>query len=65
MKILQTQLTALQSRQGPARDPAQLDGPEEAGSVADALAASDADRNTNGNDSHNSETGVRRTERVA
>ncbi|GJV32770.1 hypothetical protein Tco_1393170 [Tanacetum coccineum] len=29
-------------------------------SVADALAARDADRNMNGNDSHNSGTGVRR-----
>ncbi|GJZ26585.1 reverse transcriptase domain-containing protein [Tanacetum coccineum] len=33
--------------------------------VTDALAARDADRNTNGDDSHNSGTGVRRTERVA
>ncbi|GKA19415.1 putative reverse transcriptase domain-containing protein [Tanacetum coccineum] len=33
--------------------------------VADALATCDADRNTNGNDSHNSGMGVRRTERVA
>ncbi|GKC54433.1 hypothetical protein Tco_1077178 [Tanacetum coccineum] len=33
--------------------------------VIDALAARDADRNTNGDDSHNSGTGVRRTERVA
>ncbi|GJV58990.1 reverse transcriptase domain-containing protein, partial [Tanacetum coccineum] len=33
--------------------------------VTDALAACDADRNTNGNDSHNSGTGVRWTERVA
>ncbi|GJY68188.1 reverse transcriptase domain-containing protein [Tanacetum coccineum] len=33
--------------------------------VIDDLAAHDADRNTNGNDSHNSRTGVRRTERVA
>ncbi|GJX89064.1 hypothetical protein Tco_0341078 [Tanacetum coccineum] len=32
--------------------------------VTDALAACDADRNTNGDDSHNSRTGVRRTERV-
>ncbi|GKE93409.1 putative reverse transcriptase domain-containing protein, partial [Tanacetum coccineum] len=32
--------------------------------VTDALAAHDADRNTNGDDSHNSGTGVRRTERV-
>ncbi|GJW90045.1 hypothetical protein Tco_0167598 [Tanacetum coccineum] len=33
--------------------------------VTDALAAHDADRNTNGDNSHNSRTGVRRTERVA
>ncbi|GJV54763.1 hypothetical protein Tco_1455768 [Tanacetum coccineum] len=33
--------------------------------VTDALAACDADRNINGDDSHNSGTGVRRTERVA
>ncbi|GJR40986.1 hypothetical protein Tco_1216670 [Tanacetum coccineum] len=33
--------------------------------VPDALAARDADRNMNGDDSHNSGTGVRRTERVA
>ncbi|GJT42337.1 hypothetical protein Tco_0951052 [Tanacetum coccineum] len=33
--------------------------------VTDALAARDADRNTNGDDSHNSRMGVSRTERVA
>ncbi|GKC09325.1 hypothetical protein Tco_1000935 [Tanacetum coccineum] len=33
--------------------------------VTDALAARDADRNTNGDDIYNSGTGVRRTERVA
>ncbi|GKE46131.1 hypothetical protein Tco_1477389, partial [Tanacetum coccineum] len=33
--------------------------------VTAALAARDADRNMNGDDSHNSETGVRRTERTA
>ncbi|GKC27243.1 reverse transcriptase domain-containing protein [Tanacetum coccineum] len=33
--------------------------------VADALAARDADRSMNGDDSHNSGTGVRRTEHVA
>ncbi|GJU74286.1 hypothetical protein Tco_1265691 [Tanacetum coccineum] len=33
--------------------------------VTDALAARDADRNTNGDDGHNSGTGVRRTSRVA
>ncbi|GKE20131.1 hypothetical protein Tco_1431643, partial [Tanacetum coccineum] len=32
--------------------------------VTDALAARDADRNMNGDDNHNSGTGVRRTERV-
>nr|GFD12601.1 hypothetical protein [Tanacetum cinerariifolium] len=33
--------------------------------VTAALAARDALRSTNGDDSHNSETGVRRTERAA
>ncbi|GKB71937.1 hypothetical protein Tco_0933349, partial [Tanacetum coccineum] len=33
--------------------------------VAAALATRDANRSTNGEDSHNSGTGVRRTERVA
>ncbi|GKF04273.1 hypothetical protein Tco_0034941 [Tanacetum coccineum] len=33
--------------------------------VTAALAARDANRSTNGDDSHNSETGVRRTERAA
>ncbi|GKA84561.1 reverse transcriptase domain-containing protein, partial [Tanacetum coccineum] len=33
--------------------------------VVDALAARDADRSMNGDDSHNSGTGVRRTERVS
>ncbi|GJT26410.1 hypothetical protein Tco_0906685 [Tanacetum coccineum] len=33
--------------------------------VTAALAARDADRNTNGDDSHNSGTGVKRTERTA
>ncbi|GJY34382.1 putative reverse transcriptase domain-containing protein [Tanacetum coccineum] len=33
--------------------------------VTDALAAHDADRNTNGDDTHNSGTSVKRTERVA
>ncbi|GKE03573.1 hypothetical protein Tco_1395591, partial [Tanacetum coccineum] len=32
--------------------------------VTNALAARDADRNTNGDDSHNSGMGIRRTERV-
>nr|GFB80544.1 hypothetical protein [Tanacetum cinerariifolium] len=42
---------------------AQLEALIEQG-VARALAARDADRNTNGDDSHNSGTGARRTERV-
>nr|GEU84316.1 putative reverse transcriptase domain-containing protein [Tanacetum cinerariifolium] len=42
---------------------AQLEALIEQG-VARALAARDADRNTNGDDSHNSRTGARRTERV-
>ncbi|GJT03408.1 hypothetical protein Tco_0824577 [Tanacetum coccineum] len=33
--------------------------------ITDALTARDADRNTNGDDNHNSGTGVRRTKRVA
>ncbi|GJT62697.1 putative reverse transcriptase domain-containing protein [Tanacetum coccineum] len=61
----ETQMVALQSQQRPAGDPAHPDVPEEAGSVADALAARDADRSRNGNDSHNSGTGSRRTERTA
>ncbi|GJX36637.1 putative reverse transcriptase domain-containing protein [Tanacetum coccineum] len=56
LKTLQSQLMALQSRQGPARGPAQPDAPEEA--------AHDAIRSTNGEDSHNSGTGVRRIERA-
>ncbi|GJT84318.1 putative reverse transcriptase domain-containing protein, partial [Tanacetum coccineum] len=97
ISTLQTQVTALQRQQGPARGPAQPDVSEEDAKMApkrttranpanttattsvtnaqlkaminqgviDALAARDADRNTNGDDSHNSRTGVRRTERVA
>ncbi|GKD27087.1 hypothetical protein Tco_1233301, partial [Tanacetum coccineum] len=61
---LQIQVTALQGQQRPARGPAQPDIPEEAG-VATIIAARDADRSMNGDDSHNLGTGVRRTERVA
>ncbi|GKB63377.1 reverse transcriptase domain-containing protein [Tanacetum coccineum] len=75
----QTQMTEFQRQQGPAKGPAQSDAPEEAGSssyimlwlemidqnITAALAARDADRNTNDDDSHNSGTGVRRTERTA
>ncbi|GKE01681.1 hypothetical protein Tco_1389664 [Tanacetum coccineum] len=57
-------VTALQGQQGPASGLAQPEIPKEAG-VTDALAARDANRNTNGDDSHNSGIGVRRTERVA
>ncbi|GKA78361.1 reverse transcriptase domain-containing protein [Tanacetum coccineum] len=64
MSTLQTHVTALQGQLGPASGPAQPKIPEEAG-VTDALAARDADRNTNGDDSHNSGTCVRRTKQVA
>ncbi|GJW55848.1 putative reverse transcriptase domain-containing protein [Tanacetum coccineum] len=56
----QTQLTTLQSRQGPARGPTQSDAPEEAA----ALGVRDAIRSTNGEDSHNSGTGVRRNKQA-
>ncbi|GJY51004.1 putative reverse transcriptase domain-containing protein [Tanacetum coccineum] len=62
LKRLQTQMTEFERQQGPAKGPAQPDAPEEAGN---ALAARDANRITNGDDSHNSRTGVRRTERAA
>nr|GFA24603.1 hypothetical protein [Tanacetum cinerariifolium] len=63
---LQGQVTALQGQgqQGLAGDPTQPELPEEAGVTA-ALAECDALRSTNGDDSHNSGTGVRRTERAA
>ncbi|GJS26545.1 hypothetical protein Tco_0487165 [Tanacetum coccineum] len=60
---LQGQVTALQGQQGPSGGPAQPVAPEEAGSVTAALAARDATRN--GDDSHTSRKGVRKTERVA
>ncbi|GKA21617.1 putative reverse transcriptase domain-containing protein [Tanacetum coccineum] len=65
LRTLQNQMVALQSQQGPARGPAHLDVPEEAGSVANTLAARDADRSMNGDDNHNSGTGIRRTEQIA
>ncbi|GKB31194.1 putative reverse transcriptase domain-containing protein [Tanacetum coccineum] len=52
MSTLQKQVITLQGQQGPASGLAQPEIPEEAGSK-------------NGDDSHNSRTGVRRTERVA
>ncbi|GJR92005.1 hypothetical protein Tco_0216016 [Tanacetum coccineum] len=65
---LQGQVTALQGQQGPVGGPAQPELPEEADNdfdqgVTAALAARDANRN--GDDSHTSGTGGRRTERVA
>nr|GEW53360.1 hypothetical protein [Tanacetum cinerariifolium] len=63
---LQAQVTTLQGQQGLAGDHTQSELPEEAGGrVTAALAPHDALRSTNGDDSHNSGTGVRRTERVA
>nr|GEZ60979.1 hypothetical protein [Tanacetum cinerariifolium] len=53
------EMAALQRRQGPARGPTHPKAPEEAG-VADALATRDAERSQNGEDNHDSETGVRR-----
>ncbi|GJU50283.1 reverse transcriptase domain-containing protein [Tanacetum coccineum] len=59
-KHFETQMAALQSQQTPARDPSHPDVPKEADSVADALAARDADRSQNRQDNHDSGTGVRR-----
>nr|GFB73745.1 hypothetical protein [Tanacetum cinerariifolium] len=55
---LQAHVTTLQGQQGLAGEHTQSELPEEAGGTRDAL------RSTNGDDSHNSETGVRRTERA-
>ncbi|GKB52712.1 hypothetical protein Tco_0903465 [Tanacetum coccineum] len=68
LKRLQTQMTEFKRQHGPAKGTAQPDAPEEAGNssqimlwllkamidqgVTTALAARDADRNTNGDDSH-------------
>ncbi|GJX74509.1 putative reverse transcriptase domain-containing protein [Tanacetum coccineum] len=60
IRTLQTQVTTLQSQQGPASGPAHPEIPNEAGSVVDALAARDADRSRNGEDNHDSGTSVRR-----
>ncbi|GJW97903.1 hypothetical protein Tco_0179711 [Tanacetum coccineum] len=70
LKRLQTQMIEFKSQQGPSKGSAQPDAPEEAREMIDqgvtaALAARDADKNTNGDDSHNSGMGVRRTERTA
>ncbi|GKC35015.1 hypothetical protein Tco_1047399 [Tanacetum coccineum] len=68
LKRLQTQMTEFESLQGPTKGPAQPDAPEEAmidQGVTAALAACDADRNTNGDDSHISGMDVRRTELTA
>ncbi|GJW99116.1 putative reverse transcriptase domain-containing protein [Tanacetum coccineum] len=78
LKRLQTQMTEFESQQGPAKGPAQPDAPKEAENgtkekdheamidqgVTAALAAHDAIRSTNGEDNHNSGTGVRRNERA-
>nr|GEW66749.1 hypothetical protein [Tanacetum cinerariifolium] len=56
---LQAQVTTLQGQQGLAGDYTQSELPEEAGGrVTTALAAHDALRSTNGDDSHNSGTGT-------
>ncbi|GJX83781.1 putative reverse transcriptase domain-containing protein [Tanacetum coccineum] len=57
LKRLHTQMIEFERQQGPTKGPAQPDAPEEAGNdlsqgVTAALAARDADRNTNSNDSH-------------
>ncbi|GJY75699.1 putative reverse transcriptase domain-containing protein [Tanacetum coccineum] len=57
LKRLQTQMTGFERQQGPAKGPTQPDAPDEA--------ACDADRNTNGDDSHISGAVVRRTKRTA
>ncbi|GJV00300.1 putative reverse transcriptase domain-containing protein [Tanacetum coccineum] len=65
---LQTQLTASLGRIQAlkARDPEPHDGPADAGRVADALAEIEANRTSrNGDDSHDSGTGVRRQVSVA
>ncbi|GKB64590.1 hypothetical protein Tco_0920776 [Tanacetum coccineum] len=56
LKRLQTQMTEFERQQGPAKGPAQPDAPEEA--------ACNADRNTNGDDSHILGASVRRTEQT-
>nr|GFB06172.1 hypothetical protein [Tanacetum cinerariifolium] len=68
---LQEQVTTLQGQQGLAGGPTQPELPEEAGGICHVmvrifrnLTAHDALRSMNGDDSHNSETGVRRTERA-
>ncbi|GKC00178.1 putative reverse transcriptase domain-containing protein [Tanacetum coccineum] len=59
LKRLQTQMTEFE------RHLLSIDGNSWLFCVTAALAARDADRNTNDDDSHNSGTGVRRTERTA
>ncbi|GJS80667.1 putative reverse transcriptase domain-containing protein [Tanacetum coccineum] len=63
---LQTQLTTALGRIQTleAREPACTDDPEDAG-VVDALAEHEANRSRNGDDSHDSGTGRRRTKRAA
>nr|GEX11466.1 putative reverse transcriptase domain-containing protein [Tanacetum cinerariifolium]GEX12218.1 putative reverse transcriptase domain-containing protein [Tanacetum cinerariifolium] len=59
LKALQSHVAALQRRWGPARGLAQPEIPEEAG-IANALAARDADRSQNDEESHDSGMGARR-----
>ncbi|GJT86419.1 hypothetical protein Tco_1068136 [Tanacetum coccineum] len=61
----ETRMVALQSQQRHVRDPAHPDVPEEAGRVTDALAEIKANRSRNGNDRHDSGTGIRRPVQVA
>nr|GFC53216.1 hypothetical protein [Tanacetum cinerariifolium] len=61
----EAQVATLQGQQGLTRDSTHLEPSEEAGGVTAALAARDARRSMNDDDSHNSETGVRRMERAA
>ncbi|GJQ97259.1 hypothetical protein Tco_0008398 [Tanacetum coccineum] len=61
----ETQVTALQSQQGPASSTSQPDVLEEAGSVADALVARKAPRSKNGKDIHDSGMGGRRQDPLA
>ncbi|GJY34842.1 putative reverse transcriptase domain-containing protein [Tanacetum coccineum] len=56
----ETQMAALQSQQTPTRDPAHPDVQEEASRVADVFAEHNATKSINGEDSHDSGTGVRR-----
>ncbi|GJU37577.1 reverse transcriptase domain-containing protein [Tanacetum coccineum] len=66
VKSLKTQMIELQRQQGPAKDPAEPELPEEARLIEKGVTAVLAARATtrNGDDSHTSGTGVRRNERA-